>query len=190
PVAVSGVTVFADQSQRVAITTHPEIKTIAQVTSRAAGNLVKPGTTHDVYSVNSATQETLQGIGGGGNLNNAYSAVYTTPGVTSYVGNYGFGQVFYIRGGNYDQSGYEYDGVPVNRAFDNYNANSLSTLGQQELEIYTGSSPSGASSATQVGFINQVIKTGTYPGFGNATGQIGVPAFNHGLTVEAGGASP
>ena len=190
PVSLAGVTVFADQSLTLNLSTHPELKTIARVTSRAAGNLVKPGTTSDVYSVNAATQQVVSGSGGGFNLNSAYSGVYSQPGVTSYIGNAGWGQVFYIRGSAYSQIGYEFDGVPVNRAFDNYQANSLSNLGQQELQVYTGGSPSGASSATLGGFINQVIKTGTYPGFGTLKGGIGAPGFYHGLTAEAGGANP
>ena len=190
PATVGGVTIFADQSLTVSLQTQPQLKTIAKITSRAAGNLVKPGTTADVYSVNAATQQVVSGSGGGFNLNSAYSGVYSQPGVTSYVGNYGWGQVFYIRGSAYSQIGYEFDGVPVNRAFDNYQANSLSSLGQQELQVYTGGSPSGASSATLGGFINQVIKTGTYPGFGTLKGGIGAPGFYHGLMAEAGGASP
>lgn len=190
PVSVAGVTVFADQSQTLTLQTHPQLRTIVTETSRAAGNLVKPGTTADVYSVNAATQQVVSGSGGGFNLNQAYSGIYSQPGVTSYIGNYGWGQVFYIRGSAYSQIGYEFDGVPVNRAFDNYQANSLSSLGQQELQVYTGGSPSGASSATLGGFINQVIKTGTYPGFGNLKGGIGAPGFYHALQAEAGGASP
>jgi len=189
PASQSGISVFADQTQTVAfhITT---LKQIGSVISKSANSYVKSGTTNDVYSVNAATQEAIQGLGGGGNLNSAYSAVYGTPGVTSYVGNYGFGQVFYIRGGAYDQTGYEYDGVPVNRAFDNYNANSLSTLGQQELQVYAGGSPNGASSNTQVGFINQVIRTGTYPGYGTLGFGLGAPGFYHEGKAEAGGATP
>lgn len=186
----TGVTVFADQTFTMTIGITASLRTIANVTARAAGNLVKPGTTSDVYSVNAATQQVVSGSGGGFNLNQAYSGIYSQPGVTSYVGNYGWGQVFYIRGSAYSQIGYEFDGVPVNRAFDNYQANSLSTLGQQELQVYTGGSPAGASSATLGGFINQVIKTGTYPGFGTLTGGIGAPGFYHALTGEAGGSNP
>ena len=190
PQSIAGVTIFADQSFNLPITTHPELKTIAVAHSRAAGNLVKPGTTSDIYSVNSATQQVVSGSSGGYNLNAAYSAVYQQPGVTSYIGNAGWGQVFYIRGGAYSQTGYEFDGVPVNRAFDNYQADSLSSLGQQELQVYTGGSPAGASSATLGGYLNQVIKTGTYPGFGTIQGGIGAPGFYHSLTAEAGGATP
>ena len=134
----SGVTVFADQSHTLTLAISPQLKTIANVTARAAGNLVKPGTTADIYSVNAATQQVVSGSGGGFNLNQAYSGIYSQPGVTSYIGNAGWGQVFYIRGSAYSQIGYEFDGVPVNRAFDNYQANSLSSLGQQELQVYTG----------------------------------------------------
>ncbi|MBV9269509.1 MAG: carboxypeptidase regulatory-like domain-containing protein, partial [Candidatus Eremiobacteraeota bacterium] len=155
-VSQSGVTVFADNNQVLTLTTQV-MKTIANVTSRAAGSLVKPGTTSDVYSVNAATQQAVASLGGGGNLNSAYSAIYSQPGVSSYVGNYGFGQVFYIRGSNYNQVGYEFDGVPVNRAFDNYNGSSLSNFGQQELQVYTGAGPAGTSTATVGGYINQVI---------------------------------
>ena len=189
PISIAGITVFADQSQTLALTTS-EMKTIARITSRASGNLVKSGTTSDVYSVNAATQQVISSVGGGYNMNQAYSGIYSQPGVTSYVGNYGQGQVFYIRGASYGQTGYEFDGVPVNRAFDNYNGNTLSNLGQQELQVYTGGSPAGGSSATLGGYINQVIKTGTYPGFGTITGGIGAPTFYHQLQVETGGASP
>ena len=190
PVSQAGASVFADQIQNIAITMHSALRTIASVTSRATGSLVKSGTTSDIYSVNAATQQAVSGLGGGGNLNSAYSAIYSVPGVNSTIGNYGFGQVFYIRGSNYNQVGYEFDGVPVNRAFDNYNGSSLSSLGQQELQVYTGANPAGASTATVGGYVNQVIKTGTFPGFGVANLGIGAPTFYHQASVEAGGASP
>ena len=190
PISQAGITVFADQTQIVPIKTQAQLREIGSVTARSANDLVKSGTTSDVYSVNAATAEKVQSIGGGGNLNNAYSAIYSQPGVSSYIGNYGVGQTFYIRGSNYNQVGYEFDGVPVNRAFDNYSGTSLSNLGQQELQVYTGSGPAGTSSSTVGGYINQVIKTGTYPGFANISGGLGSPAFYHKLFGEAGGASP
>jgi hypothetical protein len=190
PTTYPGVTIFADQSQTLALKLQKGLKTIATVGARASGSLVKSGTTADVYSVNAATQAVVQGIGGGGNLDSAYSAIYSQPGVVSQIGNYGFGQVYYIRGSSYSQVGYEYDGVPVNRAFDNYNANSLSSLGSQETEVYTGGSPAGGSSATLAGYINQVIKTGTNPGYASATLGVGTPSFYHKAQIEAGGATP
>jgi len=95
----------------------------------------------------------------------------------------------YIHGASYSQVGYEYDGVPVNRAFDNYNANSLSNLGQQELQVATGGANASSVSSTAGGYINQVIRTGTYPGFGGFDVGVGAPTFYHTLKAEAGGAS-
>ena len=42
------------------------------------------------------------------------------------------------------------------------NASSLSSLGTSETEVYTGGSPVSGESATLGGYINQVIKTGTF----------------------------
>jgi hypothetical protein len=190
PNSYPGVSVFADQSQTLALRLPKGLRQIAHVAATAAGSLVKSGTTADVYSVNSATQQTVMGSGGGYNLDSAYSAIYSQPGVTSQIGNYGFGQVYYIRGSSYSQVGYEYDGVPVNRAFDNYNANSLSSLGSQETEVYTGGSPASGTSATLAGYINQVIKTGTFPGYAQGNFGLGTPGFYHKAGVEAGGATP
>src|SRR5579863_8408427 len=186
-----GVVVFADQAQTISISLTKGLKQIAKVTSKASGSLVKSGTTSDVYAINAVAQKQTAVASGGQNLDSAYSAIYTQPGVvTSSNGNFGFGQTFYIRGSSYSQAGYEFDGVPVNRAFDNYNANSLSTLGTSQTEIYTGGSPASAGSATLAGYINQTIKTGTYPGYGSGQITVGGPEFRHGALVEAGGATP
>jgi hypothetical protein len=185
-----GVSVFADQNQTVSLAIHAALRTIAHVTSAAAGALLKPGTTADVYSVNAAMAARTGALGGGGGLNSAYSAVASVPGVYLPTGASGWNQAVLIRGGDYSQVGYEYDGVPVNRSFDNYPAHTASALGQQEVEVYTGSSPANAESTGLAGFINQVIKTGTFPGFGNADLGIGTPSFYHKASVEAGGASP
>ncbi|HEV2738376.1 MAG TPA: carboxypeptidase regulatory-like domain-containing protein, partial [Candidatus Elarobacter sp.] len=139
--STSGVTVQADQSITVSLTQPTKLKQIGSVTSRAAGALVKPGTTADVYSINAVTQDKASNVGGGGNLNSAWSAIATVPGVfiaPNQAGYIGAGASISIRGGDYDQIGYELDGVPVNRAFDNYPSGSLSSLGQQELQVYTG----------------------------------------------------
>ena len=130
------------------------------------------------------------GIGGGGNLNNAYSAIAAVPGTFVPPNQQGWDQVVYIRGGNFDQIGYEYDGVPVNRSFDNYPGGTAGTLGQQELQVYTGGGTAGESATGLAGFINQVIKTGTYPGFATVSGGLGSTTYYHSLQVEAGGATP
>ncbi len=191
PSSAPGVSIFADQTLNIVVTMpHAGLKNIANVTSRAASSLVKPGTTVDVYAVNAATATQLQISGGGNNIDNAYSAIYSMPGVNGLPGNFGFGQVFYIHGSSYNQIGYEFDGIPVNRAFDNYNASSLSNLGAQSTEVYTGGGPAAGTAATLGGYIDQVIKTGTYPGYIILGGGLGAPAFYHQAQVEAGGATP
>ena len=161
--------VFADQTATQQLTMQKALTTIARVTSSAGSSLVKSGVGSDLYSVNSAQAAAAAALGGGGNLNNAYSAMASVPGVQTSQGGVGWDfNAAYVRGQNSYYTGYEYDGIPVNRAFDNYNSSTESTLGLQELQVYTGGGPSSVSSAGTAGFINQVIKTGTYPGFANA----------------------
>ena len=191
--STSGVTVQADQTVNVSITQPTKLKQIGSVTSRAAGALVKPGTTADVYSINAVTQDKASGVGGGGNLNSAWSAIATVPGVfiaPNQAGYIGAAATLSIRGGDYDQIGFELDGVPVNRAFDNYPSGSLSSLGQQELQVYTGATPANAEAEGISGYINQVIRTGTAPASRNLTLAIGSPIFYNKASFEAGGANP
>jgi outer membrane receptor protein involved in Fe transport len=190
PVSYAGVTVFADQTQTLAFHMQKALQTIARVTSTAASALVKSGTTSDLYSVNSATAAKVSGLGGGGGLDNAYSAIATMPGAYVPVGQAGWYQNVYIRGGDYDQVGYEVDGVPVNRSFDNYPSNTATSLGQQEVQVYTGASPADSQGQGLAGYINQVIKTGTYPGYASSDLGVGTPTFYHKANVEVGGASP
>ncbi|HTA38533.1 MAG TPA: TonB-dependent receptor, partial [Candidatus Acidoferrales bacterium] len=188
--STSGISILADQTLRLTFKLQHSLKNIANVTSRSSMNLVRPGTTTDVYSVNPAVTKAAAPIGGGGGLNNAYSAIAAMPGAFVPNGQMGVNQTVYIRGGYYDQIGYEYDGVPVNRSFDNYPAHSASTLGQQELQIYAGGGGANSNATGLAGFINQVTKTGTFPGYGTGVLGIGAPTFYHQAEFEAGGATP
>lgn len=190
PSSTSGVTIFADQTQTLAFSLQPALRTIAHVQARSTLNEVRSGTITDVYSVNPATTKAAAPIGGGGGLNNVYSAIAAMPGAYVPNGQMGVNQTVYIRGGYYDQIGYEYDGVPVNRSFDNYPAHSASTLGQQELQIYAGGGGANANATGLAGFINQVVKTGTYPGYATVSGQVATPTFYHDLSAEVGGSTP
>ncbi len=190
PVSETGVTIFADQVQALNLEIKPQLKIIARVTSRAAGDLVKPGTTADIYSVNSTSVAKAGALGGGGNLDSAYSAIASVPGVSVATGGAGWNQGLYIRGSQSFFSSFEYDGVPVNRAFDNYDSSTESNLGLQELQVYTGGGPASDSSAGTSGFINQVIRTGTYPGFATLGAGVSAPQYYHQAKVEAGGSNP
>jgi hypothetical protein len=190
--SLPGVSVFADNTRDIVIDAQKTQKTIAIVKSKPASSLVKAGTTSDVYSVDSTTQAKVAVAGGGSNLDSAFSALATVPGVVVEPGQSGYigaGPSLSIRGGDYDQIGYEIDGIPVNRAFDNYPSGPTSSLGQQELQAYTGAPPADSQSDGISGYINQVIKTGTLPGFESVTAAIGGPAYYHKIAVEIGGAS-
>ena len=189
-VSISGISVFADQSQVIPIGLQKSLKQIARVTSRSSLSPVRPGTGTDVYSVSPGLTTAAATLGGGGGLNNAYSAIASMPGAYVPPNQVGVNQTVYIRGGYYDQIGYEYDGVPINRSFDNYPGNSETTLGQQELQIYTGGGEADANATGLAGFINQVIKTGTYPGYATGSLAIGTPTFYHDARIEAGGSTP
>ncbi|MBC5822585.1 MAG: TonB-dependent receptor [Candidatus Eremiobacteraeota bacterium] len=189
PASTPGVTISADQTARVNLTTE-NLRTIARVTTRARANLVQPGVTSDTYNINSAQAAAAAPLGSGGNLNNAYSAIAAAPGVNVPIGGTGWNNnAVYIHGNQSFFTSYEYDGVPVNRAFDNYNSSTESNLGLQQLEVYTGGGPSSSSSAGTSGFINQVIKTGTFPSFGSLDTGYGTGAFYHSLKLEYGGAT-
>lgn len=184
-----GVTVQSNQVSTLSFTADRALQTIGSVTSRARSELIRPGTTTDVYSINPAQQSAAAPLGGGGSLNQAYSAIASVPGVFVPIGQESWGQSVYVRGGNYTQLGYEFDGVPVQRAYDAYPSSALSALGQQELQVYTGSQPGSAQSSGLAGFVNQVIRTGTYPGTGDFELGVGAPAFYHKAQVEYGGAT-
>jgi hypothetical protein len=151
PASLAGINVIADQTQNVSMATRPTLRTIGRVAARSANDLIKPGTTADVYSVSAAQQTAVQGLGGGGSLNQAYSATASVPGVYVPQGQNGIYQSAYVRGGNFTELGYEFDGVPIQRAFDRYPSTSLSSLGQQELQVCTGAAPADAQSSALAG---------------------------------------
>ncbi|HZZ64429.1 MAG TPA: carboxypeptidase regulatory-like domain-containing protein, partial [Candidatus Baltobacteraceae bacterium] len=188
--SLAGVTVFADQVQTVAVTMPHLLRTIASVRSQSASNLVKSGVGGNIYNVDAGQIQKTSVLGGGGNLDSAYSAIASVPGLVVGTGGSGWNQAVIVHGNYPWYTGFEYDGIPVNRSFDNYTASTASNLGLQELQVYTGGGPSGISSAGVSGFINQVIKTGTYPGYGLLSGALGAQAFYHSARAEAGGASP
>src|SRR5208283_6154060 len=97
--------------------------------STSAGSLVRAGTTSDVYSVNATMASAAAGLTGPGSLSNAYGAIQSVPGVSIDPGEQGWYQSVHIRGGDLDQVGYELDGIPVNRVYDNAPMTMLSSLG-------------------------------------------------------------
>ncbi|MDB5072198.1 MAG: hypothetical protein JWM87_3309 [Candidatus Eremiobacteraeota bacterium] len=185
-----GITVQADQNVTVSLQGTRALQNIGRTAARANSALVRPGQTASVYSVNAAQQAAGASLGGGANLNQAYSAIASVPGVVVPLNQPGWGTSIFIRGGDYTQTGNEVDGIPINRSFDQYASGQLSSLGNQEVQVYTGQAPADAQAIGLAGFVNQVIKTGTYPGSINATLGLGSPhQYNHG-SLEFAGASP
>ena len=138
-ISVGGTVVFADQTQTVSYALTKTLKTIASVTSQAGSSLVKSGIGGDLYSVNASQAAAAAALGGGGNLNSAYSAMASVPGIQTSQGGMGWDfNAAYVRGQNSYYTGFEYDGIPINRSFDNYNSGTESSLGLSELQVYTG----------------------------------------------------
>ncbi|MBC5804645.1 MAG: TonB-dependent receptor domain-containing protein [Candidatus Eremiobacter antarcticus] len=187
---VAGVTVISDQQRTVDVAMQASVRTLDRVLVRGTESLVRPGTTSDVYSINSAGQKAAAPLAGSGGLNQAYGAIASAPGVVYQQGQQGWYQSVYIRGGDIDQVAYEVDGVPVMRVSDSAPTATLSSLGNQEVQVYTGGTPASADATGIAGYVNQVMKTGTYPGFGNLDLGFGAPALYNKSTLEVGGATP
>jgi len=186
----TAVDVIADNVRTVYVYLQREIKTIGSVTvSAGAPALVSPGTTVNVYSVNRPLQQTLVGLNGGGDLDNAYSAIAGVPGAFVAPGQQGWNEPVFLRGGAFNEIGYEFDGVPTNRSFDNLSTTNLATLGQQSLQVYTGGAPAGAQAHGLSGYVNQVVRTGAYPGFADLTLAVGTPTYYNKANLEFGGAT-
>ena len=151
---------------------------------------MRSGVTSDVYSINSAGQKAASTLNGSGSLTQAYGAIASAPGVNIPSNQQGWYQSVYIRGGDIDQVAYEFDGLPTTRQSDLATIATLTSLGNQEVQVYTGGTPATSNSSGLAGYINQVIKTGTFPGYAAADLGIGGPAFYHQATVEVGGATP
>ncbi len=190
-VSLPDVRVLADNTRLVTLSTRKTVL-LGVVKVKPGTGLLQPGVVADVYSINAQRITKTQLLGGGANLGNIYSALSAVPGVIVPPFQNGPYQYVNIRGagGLGNTVGYEYDGVPVNRSFDNASSTVGSNLGQRELQVYVGSAPANAEAFGLGGFINQVIKSGAYPGFGNFEASLQSPNFYNGVSLEVGGATP
>ncbi len=185
PASQPGVTVQQDFVFKLDMRLTKELKTIASVRSRAAGNLVKPYEGTDVYNVSGSQ---LNAATGGDNLHHTiYEYLNTVPGVTPIGG--GFPAEPSIRGGYDVDNGYELDGIPITERMTGYFTTNLTDLGIGNVEVYTGGL-SAQNAGNGVGVINSVIKTGSYPAFGSVNLGLTTTIFNHYARAEYGGATP
>ncbi|HTX59359.1 MAG TPA: TonB-dependent receptor [Verrucomicrobiae bacterium] len=190
PQSQPGIAIFADQGANVSLVMSKTLQTIAHTTSRSTQSLVHSGVTSDVYSVNPTGQKAAQALGGSGSMLQAYGAIASAPGVNIPSTQAGWYQGVYVRGGDIDQVAYEFDGLPVTRQSDLAPITTLTSLGNQEVQVYTGGTPASSNSSGLAGYINQVIKAGTSPGYADADLSTGGPAFYHEAKVEVSGATP
>ena len=193
PTTLYGLTVQADQITKGDVSLHVTAKVLGHVTATAQASVVNKTVTGDLYAVNSQAINSYAGSAGGAEtLYSQNGVVGSLPGVVRTVGSGGgyFGQgTLSVRGGAYDQVGFELDGVPLNRGFDFYNSTSFLTNGLASLEVYTGGEPADAGRAMS-GYINQVLQRGKFPGGADFTGVIGAPTFDHTLQTDMYGGTP
>ena len=166
---------------------------LGHITATAQAGAVSKTVTGDLYAVNASKISAYQGSGGGAeSLYSQNAVVGSLPGVVRAVGTGGTynGQgTLSLRGGAYDQVGFELEGIPLNRGFDFYNGTALATNGLASVEVYTGGAPADSGRAMS-GFINGTIQRGRYPGGADFTGSFGGQAFAHALQLAMYGATP
>jgi TonB dependent receptor/Carboxypeptidase regulatory-like domain/TonB-dependent Receptor Plug Domain len=190
PYVQNGVTIQADVGLRLDVRLIAAVRTIGQVVTHARIGLVSPGQTINVYSIYPDTAAAARPLSGPGGVDQAYSALAAVPGIYVPQGQQGWYQPIYIRGGDQDQIGYELDGVPVNRSYDNAPESLLTSVGQQELQVYTGGATASSDGQGISGYINQVIKTGARIPFGSMSYGFGFPAGYQKGALEYGAACP
>lgn len=183
PESLAGVTVqqgiTTTQDERLTKT----LRTIANVHSRAPGNLVQPNVTSDVYTVSGAE---LNALSLGNDLHKTlYQYVQGVPGVTSS----GFPAQPRIHGGDITDIAYEFDGIPIKERITGFFTTNLSNVGIANVEVFTGGLSAG-DAASGLGIINTVVKSGTYPAFGQLSYGTNMWGQNSQLTAEYGGATP
>ena len=113
-ISYAGIAVFADAQQTLSFLLRKSLKTIANVSSRAYVESGPAG--HDGRSLfgQRAAAGAAERLGGGGNLNSAYSAIASVPGAYVPANQNGYNQAVHVRGGDSYEVGYEFDGIPVN----------------------------------------------------------------------------
>lgn len=178
--------VFADQIVSL------DLKLGKQVTKAQAMALgiVEPGVTSNFASIDAGTIGAFRGLQGNDSYDQTYAAMNSQPGIFSPQGQPGWYQRIYIRGGDQDQPGYEYDGIPVERRdWQSSPLINFSNLGVQELQVYTGGLLATSDATGIAGYVNEVVKSGTAPAYANFTIGTGGPMFYHSLQFEAGDAT-
>jgi hypothetical protein len=187
-IVVSGITIVADGSRTIEQKLPPS-STTGLGSTLPVSSPVSQNFGSSLYAVDAVTQFKTSLAGGGAFVNSAYSALSTVPGVFVAPDQVGFGPNISIRGGEYEEVAFGIDGIPVNQPNNNVPGGPASSLGQQELQVFTGSAPADSALEGLSGVVNQVIRIGSIPGFTSLEASVGGPAFYHQLQFETGGAT-
>lgn len=184
--ATSDEFVFADQ----VVSVNLKLGKTESAALTAAAGILQPGVTSNFASIDARTLGAFRGLQGNDSYDQTYGAMNSQPGIFSPQSQAGWYQRIYIRGGDQDQPGYEYDGIPVeHRDWQSSPLINFSSLGVQELQVYTGGLLATSDATGIAGYVNEVVKSGTAPAFLNVTVGGGAPMFYHKLQVEAGNAT-
>jgi hypothetical protein len=162
------------------------LKTIANVESRARGSLLQPYQGSDVYNVSG--DQLTAATGGTDSHETEYQYIDTVPGVVG-SGGYAIGQPS-IRGGFSDvDTGFELDGVPISERQTGFFGTNLTDIGVGNVEVVTGGLTADIA-GNGTGVINQTSKVGTYPGYFWISGALTSAQFTHDERAELSGATP
>lgn len=195
PIALTGVTVYGDQTQSVGIVKlRKGLKTIANVESRNASSAFQPHQTIDVTTFQGARVD--QALGEKGSTNED-QLILSAPGVIKNTefrpGPGNSSNSFTIRGSASVEIGYQFDGVDYRGSFfdENPSQSFLNGIGGGKggLQVV-----SGAGDATQggigAGVVNLIPGRGSYPGGGFISFDVGSPWFAHSMAGQYGIATP
>jgi hypothetical protein len=182
PASVTGVTIFADQSQEVNSKLEKSLSTIGSVTVRSPGGAFQPKQTQDTYTVTGSQIETIEGRADAISESNL---LVSLPGATYDSSGYPV-----LRGGRENEEGFQFEGIDYTDAFTSQFINSLALNPSiLSLQLTPGAGDASTGNAG-TGTINLISKRGTYPGFGSIQGTVGGPDYNHELGLEYGFATP
>jgi hypothetical protein len=182
-VSVPSVVVQQDQNISLNEALVATLQTIAHVQAIAGSSLVKPNQGSDVYNVSG--QELAAATNPGMLQNNLYQWTAVVPGVTGT----GFPAQPRVRGGQVTDLGYEFEGIPIQDNMLGFFSTNLSNVGVENVEVYTGGL-SAEDAANGSGFLNSVLRTGTYPGYNDLAVGLYGPDYEHALTFQSGYATP
>lgn len=181
-VSVTGVNVFADQTQNVSTSLAKSLATIGKVTARAIGGAYQPNQTQDTYTV---TQKQITELLGKADNLSETNLLTRLPGAS--LDKYGYPV---LRGGRETEEGFQFDGIDYVDAFTSQFTNSLTlnpSVGQLQLTPGAGDASVGNAGT---GTINLVAKRGAYPGFGHIGTEALLQPYTHQLAFDYGFATP